>query len=115
MAVHALKVTPDGTTERLQFASMIHSDLCAEIGCRYIDAVRLTDRIDMWIDDEGMNLLDPEPNRPATEIAKRFGYMCQDYYGVVVFTGSADEEGFTQSLDAETAEMIESIVREGVR
>jgi uncharacterized protein DUF3846 len=55
------------------------------IGCRYVDVVRLTNTLDMWLDDEG--LYTQPVNLPATQLARRHGYVWQDYHGPVLLCG----------------------------
>lgn len=65
------------------------------IGCSMVDVVRLQPDLDMWVDDEGLIVSDPQINKVATIIAHSLGYNAQAYCGKVVFTGGADEEGNT--------------------
>ena len=66
------------------------------LGCRLVDVVALTDRLDMWIDDEG--LYNHPVNVPATALARRFGFVWQPYHGPVLLC-SVDREGNSIDLD----------------
>lgn len=64
------------------------------IGCRLIDVVRLTTRLDMWIDDECLYRFPVNP--VATALARRHGYIWQPYHGPAVLC-SVDKDG--RSID----------------
>jgi len=63
-----------------------------------VDVVALGDRLDMWTHDEGLYVCDANP--VATLLAFAFGRNTQPYFGPVVFTGGADADGTTRSLDS---------------
>lgn len=76
------------------------------IGCDRVDCVGLTDRIDMWIDDEGLYNFPPNPL--ATALARHFGFTFQAYHGPVVLCG-VDSEG--RSVDLGTAQIRALLTR----
>ena len=43
------------------------------IGCRTFDVISLEDRIDLWVDDEGLLQAEPVLNLPATILAHALG------------------------------------------
>lgn len=55
------------------------------LDCRLVDCVSLTDRMDMWIDDEGLQARPVNP--AATVLARRYGLMWQHYHGPVLVCG----------------------------
>ena len=57
-----------------------------QIECGLVDRVRLTDKIDMWVDDEGM--FTQEINPYATKLANNFGYPVEWLFGNAVITGT---------------------------
>lgn len=67
------------------------------IGCRLVEAVDLSDRLTMWLDEEG--ICNAQINLPATLIAHRFGQTHQSFYGNAVFTGGTDPSGDTLPLN----------------
>lgn len=67
--------------------------------CRNVDVVALTDRLDMWLDDEG--LYNHPVNPLATYLAVRHGFTWQKYHGPVLVTGGADADGDTLPLTAD--------------
>ena len=68
-----------------------------QLGCRLVDVVALTDRLDMWLDDEGMYT---QPvNEVATALARRHGFVWQPYHGPVLLC-SVDLDGASVDLDA---------------
>ncbi|MGR3938429.1 DUF3846 domain-containing protein [Streptomyces sp. BRA346] len=70
--------------------------LRATLRCDRFDVVALTHRWDMWIDDEGQ--FNHPVNPFATVLARRFGFVYQDYHGPVLLTGGPDAEGNTMPL-----------------
>lgn len=64
--------------------------------------------VDMWLNDEGLYLCDPNPVATIIAVANRDadGAMPQPYFGPAVFTGGPDEDGATQSLSAGMAEQL---------
>ena len=62
----------------------------------------------MWLDDEGVYT--QAVNKPATLLARRFGYVYQPYFGPVVLC-SADEEG--NSIDLTRDQLLALLVRLG--
>lgn len=61
------------------------------LGCRAVDCVQLTAKLDMWLDDEGM--FNQGINGPASYVALRYGFNWQYYNGTVLFLGGPDDEG----------------------
>lgn len=70
--------------------------LSAAVGDGLFDVVGLSQNLDMWVNDEGVYLF--PVNVVATGVARRFGFTHQPYFGPVVFTGGADQEGETLPL-----------------
>lgn len=66
-----------------------------QLDCRAVDVVALTDRLDMWIDDDGFYT--QEVNPIATRLARRYGFTWQAYHGPVMLCG-VDEEGESHDL-----------------
>lgn len=65
------------------------------LDCARVDVVALTDRLDMWINEEG--IYETPVNPAATALAQRFGKTRQPYHGPVLLA-RADEEGQTANL-----------------
>ena len=98
MGVQAVRIDTDGAATLVDLGDDPLKGFYREIDCRSVDVVRLVpDEVDMWIDDEGLCVADPEVNLLATALARTFGYTWQAYYGIVVFTAT-DGEGETVSL-----------------
>lgn len=97
--VTAVVITPTGLLVRVVLPRDSSAQLrCMYelIGCRAVDCVRLTNRVDMWVDDEG--LINGSPlNVAACLLGSRFG-RTQPYVGTVLLTGSADHNGDTLSI-----------------
>lgn len=96
----ALLITPEGGIADISLPAdptERQAVMRAVIRCQRYDVVALTDRIDMWIDDEGLYT---QPVNPlATLLARRFGFTWQPYHGPVLLTGGADTIGDTIPLD----------------
>lgn len=91
----ALVIYPDGDVIEIPLGDDSLKTMCAAIGCSLVDVVRLTSRIDMWIDDEG--LYNHPVNPAATALARHYGFVWQPYHGPVVLT-SVDRDGNTLEL-----------------
>lgn len=92
----ALVLYPDGDLIEITLpANDSRKIKCMAIGCRLLDVVALTSRLDMWIDDEG--LYTQKVNAPATLLARHHGFVWQPYYGPVVLC-SVDDEGNSINL-----------------
>lgn len=94
----ALVIHPDGEVVDVNLAPS--SDRLAlmreHLDCRLVDVVALTDRLDMWLDDEGV--YGKPVNSIATSLARRYGYVWQPYHGSVLLC-SVDGEGASTDLD----------------
>lgn len=88
----ALVVHPDGEIIEVNLKpGGDHLALMREhLDCRLVDVVALTDRLDMWIDDE--SLYNHPVNLVATALARRHGFTWQPYHGPVLLC-SVDEAG----------------------
>lgn len=53
----------------------------AWLECRAVDRVELAEGLDMWLDDEGRIVADPQINPVATALAVAMGVANQNYYG----------------------------------
>lgn len=88
----AIIIYPNGDVTDLTLPTDTGENLAAlreAIGCDMVDVVALTDRWDMWIDDEGLYT---QPFNPvATELARRHGHVYQPYHGPVVLCGVTPE------------------------
>ena len=103
--MNAVCIDTDGTTCITDLGREPLIGLYKAIDCTTVDVVRLAPDLHMWVDDEGM-LKEADVNLVATVIADALGRGGQPYYGGVVFTGGADEEGETQPISAERAAML---------
>lgn len=97
----ALVVHPDGRVEDIHLAPGYSDHLAImrkHIGCRMVDVVALTSRIDMWLDDEGLYT---QPANPvATALARHYGFTHQAYHGPVLLCG-VTEDGESVDLDVD--------------
>ncbi|MFE1230285.1 DUF3846 domain-containing protein [Streptomyces sp. NPDC058745] len=105
--IQALLITPEANVVPVDLPSTSRERLTAMysvLRCSYVDVVRLTTQLDMWLDDEG--LYNHPVNEAATMLAARFGWTHQAYHGPVLLTGGADEEGNTLPLDTDKARAL---------
>ncbi|MFD7011168.1 DUF3846 domain-containing protein [Rhodococcus jostii] len=95
----AVQIGVDGCLEVIDLGARESTGaaLRSAIGCCWFDVVRLTDELDMWIDDEGAIVADAEVNLMATAIARAHGAIWQPFCGVVVFAAH-DGNGATVGL-----------------
>jgi hypothetical protein len=100
--VTGLRITVDGSMQKMEMPkNAILAGLHAAIGCDAVDAVRLADQLDMWIDDEG--LYNSTANPLATKLAHHFQRDIpfryrQPYFGTAVFLGIYQNTGETLSM-----------------
>lgn len=76
------------------------------LGCRSVDVIRLTDNIDLWVDDEGMLVSDPQVNTVLMNITYAFGHGYQPLYGAGLFLSVDSKSGETVSLTAEQVAVV---------
>lgn len=100
--VTGLRITVDGSVQKIEMPNnAILDGLYGAIGCNLVDVVRLTDQLDMWIDDEG--LYNSEVNPLATTLAHHFqsdipARYRQPYFGTAVVLGIDQDTGDTRSM-----------------
>lgn len=123
MTVHALVLRPD--SDQLDVVELAPDPgdsgthlraLCAALEVQLVDVIRLTDRIDAWLDDEG-RYNDAEPNLLATALFRAFGWhLAHDdaVRGAVLFAGH-DGEGGMVSLSDRQREVIEDAFAQAKR
>lgn len=88
MSKHSLVIAIDGTVEEVVLPRDEDSSLTAmykAIDCRTVDVVRLTSRMDMWVDNEGLYTAPLNP--VATLLARFYGYTHQGYHGRALICG----------------------------
>lgn len=94
-----LIVEPDGTVREDTWTAAadggVLEPLQRTVG-GLVDVVALTDDVDLWVNDEGIYLC--EPNPIVTLLAIALGHRAP-FYGPAVFTGGADREGHTLGLE----------------
>lgn len=98
----ALVIHPDGEIIEVNLQpGADHVALMRQyLGCSVIDCVALTDRLDMWVDDEGLHT---QPVNPvATALARHHGRTWQPYHGPALLC-RVDAGG--DSVDLDTAQV----------
>ncbi|MBO1332550.1 DUF3846 domain-containing protein [Streptomyces sp. VRA16 Mangrove soil] len=106
----ALLIRTDGRFRLLDWPATENDRLkllYAALDCDHIDAAQITERLTLWVDDEGM-LNDSPANPCATRLYALHRPAHQTYYGHALFTGGADAEGNTLGLTTdEAAHLVE--------
>lgn len=92
----ALVIHPDGNVVEVDLDDNEVGQIGKFLDCPRVDCVALTSRLDMWIDDDGFEVLPANP--VATALARRFGFVWQDYYGPVLLC-SVDADRNSVDLD----------------
>ncbi|WP_051718128.1 DUF3846 domain-containing protein [Streptomyces megasporus] len=108
--LRAILVEEDGSADVITLSPPTHTSLQQRVGGRF-DVLRCRPSLDMWINDDG--LYECEPNPVASMMALHMlGEIPQIYFGPVVFTGGADEEGETLGLtEAQAAYLTDLAAR----
>jgi hypothetical protein len=97
---HGIRIDTDGGVQAVVFDGTTSEARAAaireQVGCRYFDVVRLTQNIDVWVDDEGLynSVANPELSR----IVRAVGPGQQVIYGAGFFLGVDPDTGDTLSL-----------------
>ncbi|MFD8406030.1 DUF3846 domain-containing protein [Streptomyces anulatus] len=106
--LYALILRTDGSFEVIDWPKENHLPILYKgIGCTHVDAVDISPRLSMWIDDSG--LINGSPvNRAATILYAIHQEPHQHYHGDVIITGGVDREGETLGLtNNEVASLID--------
>ncbi|MEV7275291.1 DUF3846 domain-containing protein [Streptomyces bacillaris] len=105
---YALILRTNGEFEIIEWPTDGHLEiLYRAIVCDRVDAVRISPKLTMWIDDEGL-ITEAPINRSATILYALHKEPHQHYVGNVVITGGADHEGETLGLTKdEIAALVE--------
>lgn len=97
-ATAAVVIHPDGTLYEVNLnPGRDHLPLMLKhLDCQVVDVVALTNKLDMWLDDEGLY---KHPINPlATLLAQHHGYIWQPYHGPVMLC-SVDHKGTSTDLN----------------
>ncbi|RFA17845.1 DUF3846 domain-containing protein [Subtercola boreus] len=92
-------ISIDGTTSHTRLSGMYE-----QIGCRTVDVIGLEGRIDVWVDDEGLYM--QEPNPTLTGMLRLTRPFQTHLSGAGLFL-TTDEEGDTLPL---TPEQIATVI-----
>lgn len=108
----AIRITVDGGWSAVDMpeGDTLHW-LYGQIGCRYVDLVRLPDGLDMWIDDDGSFVDDGQNvNILATALNLYMGNAHPALWGTMMITRH-NGEGDTTGLDDEDVVMLNMVLR----
>lgn len=95
----AVVVKPDGTAEVIQFSTETALKTLQTAVDGYIEAVYLDPDVTMWVNEEGLFRPDLASNFLGATLYQEIFKIPNPINGTVVFTGGADHEGNTVSLD----------------
>ena len=102
-------ITPAGEFSRVSAdESSMLTVLQTECG-GYVQAIDLTDTLTMWCNEDG-KFNGSEWNECATAIWHAIHGPTDTIFGTVVFTGTADDEGETQSISETDLGRLEHVV-----
>ncbi|MEU3356062.1 DUF3846 domain-containing protein [Streptomyces sp. NPDC037389] len=104
---YALVLTPTGHLSAIEWPDSPTSyldTLHTAIGCTLVQRVEITDRLTMWVDEEGLST-QPD-NLMSTLLVEAFRPAEQVYHGTAVITGGMDTEGTTQPLTPEQIKIV---------
>jgi hypothetical protein len=109
--VAMLALTPAGVlTDVTAPAGASLTAMYRAIDCHTVTVVSLTDRLDMWLDDEGLLVESPVPNLIASHVAYLIGQGSPTVYvGTAVFAGH-NRRGDTVSLSVDQRGLIMELV-----
>jgi len=107
MPKHALVVKAELTAELIDIAEQELSKLQSAVD-GLIQPIEVGENIVMWVNEEGLFRDDLDINYLATAIYREMYDPVPPIMGDIVFTGGADENGNTKSLEqADIAELTE--------
>jgi len=75
-----------------------------------VDCVGLTPTADLWVNDEGLYLCEPNPVASVLAHVMADRDLAQPLFGPAVFTGGVDEDGGTLGLSEEAAQGLRAQV-----
>ncbi|MET9019245.1 DUF3846 domain-containing protein [Actinopolymorpha sp. NPDC004070] len=108
MTGNALVLAVDGTVTAITLPDRDRlKAMYAALGCDLVDVVSLTDKIDMWLDDEG--IYNHPANPYATQLARRYGHTHQPYFGPVLLCGVTSDGDSINLSPAQTQAAIAQI------
>lgn len=100
-----LRIDVDGTVTEIEWAPEAAVGVLQEAVGGIFANVDLSEDLDMWVNDEGLYLC--EPNQAATNVVRTYlGQDTQPFHGPAVFTGGVDEEGDTLSIGGAFLAMV---------
>lgn len=83
------------------------------IGCDRFDVISLEHGIDLWVDDEGLLVEQPQLNLPATVLAHALG-AATAVFGTAVVLSVEPETGESQGLsDAQLHRVLQALAEPG--
>ncbi|WP_214369805.1 DUF3846 domain-containing protein [Pseudonocardia sp. H11422] len=107
--IKVMTIAPNGDLSDVELPSgNVLQGLYSAIGCHCVDLLRLTDTLDMWVDDDGL-MNGSAVNMPATAVAHAFGWTHQIYAGTVVLAEHS-ANGDTVSLRPELRAAVRGIL-----
>lgn len=104
---NALVIQTDGTVTAINLPDTNRlTAMYTVLRCQLVDVVALTDKLDMWLDDEGV--YNHPVNPYATMLARRFGFVFQDYHGPVLLCGvTRDGDSINLTADQTKASLAQ--------
>jgi hypothetical protein len=99
MKLMGIRATADGRAEGVvvNVGTSILTGLQEQIGCGPVDVVRLPNRIEAWVDDNGAYVAEVNPAATVAAVILGRPKQADPLYGAVLFL-SADRAGDVRSL-----------------
>lgn len=92
------------------------TELYRVLDCRTVDVIRLTDSIDLWVDDEALLVADPVPNRLLSMMMIAFGRGGEDHImGRGLFLSADESTGATLSLNEKQLGIVTNAYEQALR
>jgi hypothetical protein len=113
MNMYAIKVGTDDTIERLDFDTSDTLKVLQTAVGGYIEHIGLPFvNLDAWGNDEAAIVAEPEVNDIGSVALNQLAGWPTEFYGTLVFTGGADDEGNTLGLPEEQADDLQGYLEQ---
>lgn len=106
-----LRVGLDATVTEIEFEPEHSLETKYEaIGCRVVECIALSPALDMWVDEEGGMVAEPQVNHMACYLASQFGRLGCPILGNVFLTGGPGPQGETTGLSGTAAAWVKEVL-----
>lgn len=106
----AITLTAEGKAQEVELAKEGRLDQLQGVVGGWVQAVDFTERLTIWVNEEG-KLVGLPINPMATFLWEKYYGKTDVICGDVILTGGVDDEGETLGLDEETAKELREFLR----